>query len=95
MVEDFIKIEQAVEEGQEFRRRIGLTSSQIKQRRENIKAIAEKRRTATHCKRGHEFTPENTLITPTKTRPNKRQCKTCKNDRNWYYNRGYLPPFTQ
>ena len=33
----------------------------------------------THCKRGHEFTPQNTLI---KTKTGGRNCKTCKNIRN-------------
>lgn len=31
--------------------------------------------TKTKCKHGHEFTPENTLTTPT-----GRQCRRCKND---------------
>ena len=31
----------------------------------------------THCKWGHEFTPENTFI----DRVNHRQCRTCKRDR--------------
>lgn len=31
----------------------------------------------THCKRGHEFTPENTII-PAK-RPGQRHCRRCKN----------------
>ena len=30
----------------------------------------------THCKYGHEFTPENTYIQP--SRPNSRFCRTCK-----------------
>jgi hypothetical protein len=29
-----------------------------------------------HCKRGHEFSPENTYIPPSK--PESRQCKTCR-----------------
>lgn len=29
----------------------------------------------THCKHGHEFTPENTYVGPTK---GDRQCRTCK-----------------
>lgn len=34
----------------------------------------------THCKNGHEYTPENTyLIKPTKTQPNgARACRTCR-----------------
>jgi len=31
----------------------------------------------THCLRGHEFTPENTLV----PLPGRRRCKTCVNDR--------------
>lgn len=30
----------------------------------------------THCAKGHEFTPENTVIYP--SRPNQRVCLTCK-----------------
>src|SRR5690606_11217835 len=32
----------------------------------------------THCTHGHPFSPENTYITPRKT----RVCRTCKRDRN-------------
>lgn len=33
----------------------------------------------THCKQGHEFTPENTRMTPVEGRPGlfRRQCRTC------------------
>ena len=34
----------------------------------------------THCKRGHEFTPENTIVGEG-DRPTRRRCRTCKNDR--------------
>lgn len=34
----------------------------------------------THCKHGHEFTPENTY-TPTK-RPSQRHCLTCERERD-------------
>ena len=36
----------------------------------------------THCKNGHEFTPENTMTHPR----GGRQCRTCNNDRarKWY-----------
>lgn len=36
-----------------------------------IKHAAEIRRARTHCKRGHEFTPENTYI-------NSRGCRVCR-----------------
>ena len=32
---------------------------------------------ATHCKHGHEFTPENTRV----SKDGHRECKTCKNER--------------
>lgn len=32
----------------------------------------------THCKRGHEFTPENTLSVV----PGRRECRTCRRDYN-------------
>lgn len=38
---------------------------------------------ATHCKRGHEFTPENTYRRP--SNPDVRECLTCLRERN----RGY------
>ena len=34
---------------------------------------------ATHCKHGHEFTPENTYIRP--NRPTERECRVCKRRR--------------
>ena len=40
----------------------------------------------THCKHGHEFTPENTYIATNGKYP-KRQCRRCKADRQlarWY-----------
>jgi hypothetical protein len=39
----------------------------------HITAFNHKRGEATHCKRGHEFTPENTRQTP-----ERRECKACK-----------------
>jgi|SRR5215471_12463550 len=33
---------------------------------------------ATHCQRGHEFTPENTYYRPASNREGKRTCKTCR-----------------
>lgn len=32
--------------------------------------------TKTHCDHGHEFTPENTYVPP--SRPNIRDCRTCR-----------------
>lgn len=42
--------------------------------KENVarSGVYERNATATHCKRGHEFTPENTLV-----RPTQRQCREC------------------
>lgn len=37
-------------------------------------SISARQMRQTHCKRGHEFTPENTYIQP----PNMRSCKTCR-----------------
>ena len=34
----------------------------------------------THCKRGHEFTPENTIVPA--GRPTQRHCRACKN--GWF-----------
>lgn len=41
-----------------------------------VEEAAKKRRARTHCKRGHEFTPENTY-----TRNSMRTCLTCKRER--------------
>ena len=38
----------------------------------------QKRRSMTHCKRGHEFTPENTYVFPSN---GQRRCRTCFNAR--------------
>ena len=40
---------------------------------------------ATHCKRGHEFTPENTYRRPSKA--DVRECLTCLRERNARYER--------
>lgn len=39
-----------------------------------VRDLHHARRTQTHCKHGHEFTPENTYIIPT---TGSRQCRTC------------------
>jgi hypothetical protein len=48
-------------------------------RRENVLrgvGVSAQRARQTHCKRGHEFTPENTRVS--KTRPGSRSCRTCR-----------------
>ena len=35
----------------------------------------------THCKRGHEFTKDNTYVYS--YRPNRRNCRACRADRYW------------
>lgn len=42
-------------------------------RSEGIMAIHARK---THCKYGHEFTPENTIV----RNPGRRQCRTCTNE---------------
>lgn len=50
---------------------------------ENQRDAAQKRRhagqRATHCKHGHEFTPENTYLRP--GLPNRRICRACVRQR--------------
>lgn len=47
--------------------------------RENVSyAPVVKRPRITHCKRGHEYTPENTYWLPHKSRPSSRVCRICK-----------------
>ena len=47
-----------------------------------VKASAAKRKAKTHCKRGHEFTPENTRVTSV-----GRNCIACV---NWHSRQHYL-----
>lgn len=49
--------------------------------RRAILASAGKKRAATHCQRGHEFTPENTQITST----GGRRCRACTRLRDEEY----------
>lgn len=58
--------------------------AQVEQRRANVATIAARLRAATHCKRGHEFTPENTTI----RQNGRRLCRTCQRDREWYCRHG-------
>lgn len=57
--------------------------------RRGISTEARRRRNAeqTHCKRGHEFTPENTYRPPV----GYRVCRTCRRDRA----RGYMKEYRQ
>lgn len=48
----------------------------------------KERELATHCKRGHEFTPENTQIPPS----GRRHCRKCKQIRKKQYRQ--KPPST-
>ncbi len=52
----------------------GVKAERAEMRR--VEAV-EKREAQTHCKRGHEWTDENTYIAPDET----WTCRTCKNDR--------------
>jgi hypothetical protein len=45
---------------------------------ENVKRGENARRSATHCKHGHEWTPENTRFN---ARLNRRECRQCDRDR--------------
>lgn len=37
--------------------------------------------TKTHCKNGHEYTPENTYLRPRRDSGGRRDCRTCRRDR--------------
>jgi hypothetical protein len=64
---------------------MNLSPAQFAQRIANVTRIAETRRAKTHCKNGHEFTQENTLV---RHDNGCRDCRTCKQDRSWYSDRG-------
>lgn len=53
-----------------------LTELELAHRREQNRAIAKRRREATHCKRGHEFNEVNTYRRP----DGRRQCVPCHRD---------------
>jgi hypothetical protein len=52
-----------------------------------VAAHLEKKRNQTHCKRGHEFTPENTYVYKT-----SRICKTCRRAWDKYLSCGKTRP---
>lgn len=37
--------------------------------------------TKTHCKSGHEYTPENTYLRPRRASGGRRDCRVCRRDR--------------
>lgn len=61
--------------------RRALTEAQLAHRREQNRAIAQRRREATHCKRNHEFTEANTM----RRKDGRRQCKVCHRDASARY----------
>lgn len=60
----------------------GLCSKHYKRSRAHQKPPGHNSRRATHCKRGQEFTPENTYIDP---QLGTRKCRTCQESRSQAY----------
>lgn len=56
----------------------------VTQKENNNRAAVVRSTRTTHCKRGHEFTPENTFIHSS----GGRQCRTCRNLRGKAARRG-------
>jgi hypothetical protein len=50
-----------------------------------VPPLAILKRAQTHCKRGHEFTPENTRIDLTQ---GTRKCRICMHERSWRWRHG-------
>lgn len=48
----------------------------------NEQRAAAHNATKTHCKHGHEFTPENTRVLPN----GRRECRACRDEINWRSN---------
>lgn len=53
-----------------------VTQGENARRGDGIEAAAAAKRAKTHCRNGHEFTPESTYRAP--GRPGWRQCRTCR-----------------
>lgn len=49
-----------------------------KEQAHNLAAGAHHNELRTHCKRGHEYTPENTYVR--KDRPKSRECRICRDN---------------
>lgn len=71
-----------------------LTEIQLEQRRRNVKAIAERRRRQTHCKRGHPLSGDNLRVKVDKYGHTHRNCFTCLSDSSFYKWRGIIRPDT-
>lgn len=60
----------------------------LEQRQANVRAIAARRRAATHCKYGHELKPGAYYVVRRRGGRTERVCKVCKNDRQWFWRHG-------
>lgn len=58
---------------------VSLAENTRRQWRDVGDELIAKRKARTHCKHGHEFTPENTYVPPKE--PTKRKCKACAAER--------------
>lgn len=61
--------------------------AQVEQRRRNAAQIATRRRAATHCVHGHEYTALNTYMWR-----GQRRCRACHRDARFYAYHGMSVP---
>jgi HNH endonuclease len=71
------------------------TGTMAENARDSVEKVRHFHASQTHCKHGHEFTPENTYLAKVPNRPDliRRHCKECQRmaqRKRWYTNRDQM-----